>query len=540
MRLFEPGRIGKMRVKNRIVMSPMGTRFEEPDGRLSQRGIDYYVTRAKGGVGLIVTGSFGVVRKMKGPALSAAHPLIDDRMYVNRLSELADAVHDYGTKISVQLSAGKGRTADPGTLGDGPLAPSVLPCFSNPRIMTRAMTVEAIETMIRAYEFAAEIARDAGIDCIDIHGHKGGLLDQFMTPLWNKRTDRYGGSLENRMRFAGEVIQAIKRGAGADMPVTYRYGLTHYLPGGREIDEGLEIARRLEMAGADALHVDAGCEDNLYWIHPPTTLPQGCMVDLAARVKQVSTIPVITVGKLGYPELAERVLLEGKADFIALGRPLLADPEWANKVRQGREADIIPCIGDHEGCEVRTDLRKYVSCSVNPMTGMEKDFAIQPSTGRKKKVLVVGGGPGGMEAARVAALRGHDVVLWEKENALGGNLLPASAPDFKKDYRRLKDYFIRQVKKVGVTVELGKKATPELIRAMHPDCVFIASGGIPIVPKIPGVDQPKVVTAIDVLLGRRETGELVVVIGGGTVGSETALYLAQKGKLVTIVEILRR
>jgi len=261
------------------------------------------------------------------------------------------------------------------------------------------------------------------------------------------------------------------------------------------------------------------------------------MVDMAEMTRKVVNIPVMAVGKLGYPELAERVLQEGKADFIMIGRALLADPEWANKVKDGRLEDICPCIGCHEGCFARIGTGKYLSCAVNPTTGMERELTIKPAE-KKKSVLVVGGGPSGMEAARVAALRGHKVTLWEKGNALGGNLIPASTPDFKQDYRRLINYLSTQIKKLGVTIELKKEATLEQIQKMEPEVIFIATGSTPIIPEIPGVEKGKVGTATDVLLGRKEAGESVVVIGGGLVGCETALYLAQQGKRLTIVEIL--
>jgi len=261
------------------------------------------------------------------------------------------------------------------------------------------------------------------------------------------------------------------------------------------------------------------------------------MVDLAEMVKKVVNIPVMAVGKLGYPELAERVLEEKKADFIILGRALLADPEWPNKVKEGRLEDIRPCVGDNEGCIGSVLAGGHIGCTVNPTTGMEREFVIKPAE-KKKTVLVVGGGPGGMEAARVAALRGHKVALWEKGDALGGNLIPASVPHFKQDYMDLTNYLSTQIKKLGVTVELEKEATPEIIQEVKPEVVFIATGSTPIVPEIPGVEKGKVVTATDLLLGRREAGESVVVVGGGLVGCETALYLAQKGKKVTIVEIL--
>ena len=537
MKLFEPGKIGKLSIKNRILMCPMGVGgLEEPQGGLSQRGIDYYVARAKGGTGLIITGLTRVSREIEPPLEDKL--IIDSKTSVTWLNELAEAVHDYGAKVAIQLTAGLGRVATLDLLKiAGAVAPSALPTFEDPTIMTRELSTEEVERLVHAFEFSAEILRLAGIDAVELHGHEGYLFDQFMTALWNKRTDKYGGDLEGRLRFPVEVIEAIKRGAGADFPVIFRFGLKHYIDGGREIEEGLEIARRLEAAGADAFEVDAGCYETWYWAHPPTTLPPGCMVDMAQMAKRVVKVPVIAVGKLGYPELAERVLQEGKADFICLGRALLADPEWPNKVKKGRLEDIRPCIGCHEGCLKRVFDVKYLSCAVNPATGMEREFTIKPAE-KKKTVLVVGGGASGMEAARVTALRGHKVTLWEKGDALGGNLIPASVPDFKQDYRKLINFLSTQIKKLGVTLELAKEATTELILEMKPDVVFIATGSTSIVPEIPGVGKKMVVIAVDLLLGKQEAGKSVVVVGGGLIGCETALYLAQKGKKLTIIEML--
>ncbi|MBA7634825.1 Cinnamate reductase [subsurface metagenome] len=537
MKLFEPGKIGKLSIKNRILMCPMGVGgLEEPQGGLSQRGIDYYVARAKGGTGLIITGLTRVSREIEPPLEDKL--IIDSKTCVTWLSELAEAVHDYGAKVAIQLTAGLGRVATLDLLKiAGAVAPSALPAFEDPTIMTRELSTKEIERLVHAFEFSAEILRLAGIDAVELHGHEGYLFDQFITALWNKRTDKYGGDLEGRLRFPVEVIEAIKRGAGTDFPVIFRFGLKHYIDGGREVEEGLEIARRLEAAGADAFEVDAGCYETWYWAHPPTTLPPGCMVDMAQMTKRVVKVPVIAVGKLGYPELAERVLQEGKADFICLGRALLADPEWPNKVKKGRLEDIRPCVGCHEGCLKRVFDVKYLSCAVNPATGMEREFTIKPAE-KKKSVLIVGGGASGMEAARVTALGGHKVTLWEKGDVLGGNLIPASVPDFKQDYRRLINFLSTQIKKLGVTIEFAKEATAELILEMKPDVVFIATGSTSIVPEIPGVGKKMVVTAVDLLLGKQEAGKSVVVVGGGLIGCETALYLAQKGKKLTIIEML--
>ena len=536
MKLFESGKIGKLAIRNRIVMAAMRTGgLVEPDGRFSQRAIDYYIARAKGGTGLITTGVIMVSREVE-PRLDAA--ILNSKLHLARLKELADAVHEHGAKIAVQLTAGFGRNIHPKTLkGAVPVAPSPVPCFWDPSVIARELTREEIKQLVKAFRFAAELARCAGIDAINIHAHDGYLFDEFMTALWNKRTDEYGGNLEGRLRFPLEAIEAVKTGAGSDFPIIFKLGLTHYFEGGREISEGLQIARRLEKAGVSAIEVDAGCYETRHWAIPPPTLPRGCLVNLAEQVKKVVNIPVITVGRLGYPELAETILQEGRADFIALGRTLLADPEWPNKVRERRLEDICPCIGDYEGCLVSRN--KQLSCTVNPRTGMETEFTIDPAQ-TKKHVLVVGGGPAGMEAARVAALRGHKVTLWEKSNALGGNLIPTSVPDFKQDYRSLINFLSVQINKLGVSIKLGRQATPGLIQKLEPDVVFVATGSTPITPEIPGIDKDRVVTAIDFLVGRKQAGKRVVIIGGGFVGCETALYLVQQQKNVVIVEVLDR
>ena len=338
-----------------------------------------------------------------------------------------------------------------------------------------------------------------------------------------------------------ELLQEVKRNTADDYPVTFRYGLTDHLEGeiegARGIDEGLEIARKLEKAGIDGLHIDAGVYETNNWAQPPTTQPDGCLVYLAEMAKKAVDLPVITVGKLGNPELAERVLLEGKADFIALGRPLLADPDWPNKVREGRTEDIRPCIGCDEGCLGRLFAGKYLSCAVNPQTGNENNLALSMAD-TKKRVVVVGGGPGGMEAARVSALRGHEVTLIERGFELGGNVIPAAVPDFKNEYRRLLDYFVTQIRKLGVKTIFGTEATREMIISMNPDVVFLATGSRPAIPDMPGVEKDIAITAVDLLMQKPDIGKNVVVVGGNMVGSEVALYLARQGKSVTIVECM--
>ena len=545
-KLFEPGRIGKLLIKNRIAMAPMGIiGLIEPDGRISQRVIDYYVARAKGGVGLIITGlclpildiEFGPLKKQGFSFV----PRIDSPDVIPMLRQLADSVHRYGAKIAIQLTAGFGRVLNPHLLAilgmDTTVGASAVPNVWDQKVITRELTTGEVDAIVESFNTAAEILKAAGIDAIELHGHEGYLMDQFTTSLWNKRKDKYGGDLDNRLRFSLEIIKNIKRKAGSDFPVIYRYAINHYLEGGRGVEESLEIARRLEKAGVDALHVDAGCYDDWYWPHPPIYQPPGCMVDMAEAAKGAVKIPVITVGRLGYAELADGVLKAGKADFVALGRALLADPEWPLKVKEGRLEDICPCIGCHDGCLARIVTGASLSCTVNPATGNEKEYTITPSE-KPRAVLVVGGGIAGMEAARVAALRGHRVTLYEKRDKLGGHLIEGSVPEFKRDVRLLNDYYVTRLRKLGVKIELEKAVTPELVHKMKPEVVIVATGSSSLVPDIPGIKKEKVVTAIDVLLGKKKAGERVVVAGGGLVGCETAVYLAQKGKRVTIVEAL--
>ena len=557
MKLFESGTIGKMVLKNRIIMDALNIQMATPaedNAALTQRAIDFYVARAKGGVGLIKTTFMRPNRKLE---FSIGEPVVNSERCVSWLNDLAEAVHDYGAKVCIQLSPGLGRipVPKPGLPHGGLVGPSPLPSFRDPygqmpaigqgrypargekHILTRELTTEEVEQLVRDFEFSARICRLADIDAIDIHSHQGYLLDEFLTPLWNKRTDKYGGNLDGRLRLAVELVEAVKRGAGPDFPVLFKYPLTHYLEGGREIEEGLEIAKRLEAAGVDALTITGGCYETYNRTQPPTTHPRGCWVDLCEMAKKVVRIPIIASGKLGYPDLAEKVLQEGKGDFIGLCRYLLADPEWANKVKEGRPEDIIPCVGCHEGCIGRVRKYQHISCAVNPAAGVERELTILPAE-RKKSVLVIGGGPAGMEAARVSVLRGHEVTLWEKQNQLGGNLIPAAVPDFKDDYRLLLDYQTTQIRKLGVAVEFGKEATRESIQAFSPDVVFIATGAAQVIPAIEGIDggvrSGKVLTAVDLLMGRHDPGKSVVVMGAGLIGCETALHLAKMGKKVTI------
>ncbi len=545
LKLLEPGQIGKMTLKNRVVMCPMGNLLNAPDGSLIKRRRDYYVERAKGGVGLIITGVSTTISDGLEPGPNRTDSLLLSLLILKLnpihdifgLKELADAVHQYGAKLCAQLSVGIGRVAWSVELQ--PVSASAVPAFFYPDVTCRALTQDEIKILVEAFGNTAAFAKAAGADAVEIHGYGGYLLDQFQSALWNKRTDEYGGDLDSRLRLSMELIQAVQKSCGINFPIIYKFTPKHYIEGGRELEEGLEMAQRLQSAGVAALHVDMGCYEAWYRAIPPVYLPDACQIELSEAVKKVVNIPVIAQGKLGRPEVGERVLQEEKVDFVALGRPLLADPNWVNKVREGRVDDIRPCIGCLEGCINRVFMKKPISCAVNPACGNESEYQLTP-TPKPKTVLVIGGGAAGMEAALVAASRGHHVTLWERSSELGGSLLAASAPKFKKDLEGLVGYFRGQMKKLGVRVELMKEGTPDNVLHMAPNVVIVAAGGEPIIPDIPGIRKGNVFTAIDVLRGRKSTGQRVVVVGGGLVGCELAVFLAEQGKQVTIVEMMDR
>ncbi|MBU4563216.1 MAG: FAD-dependent oxidoreductase [Proteobacteria bacterium] len=532
-----------MWLKNRLAMAPMGLLgLVEDDGLLSQRAIDYYEERAKGGVGLIITSLFHATSKYDPFWVDDRYfpfPRLDTEMAVARVNRLVERVHDYDCKLCLQLTAGFGRVAGSKYIRSGPpIGPSPVKNYWLPNVTLRPLATEEVQDMVASFGKAAKLAQIAGVDAIELHGHEGYVIDQFMTALWNQRTDKYGGtSLRERMTFPLEIIDSINKATGGRLPIIFRVGIEHRIPGGRTREEGLELLTVLEEAGVAAVDVDAGCYDNWYWPHPPVYQPPACMLEMAELAKAtVKNIPVMCVGKMNYPHLAEAALKEDKADYVIIGRGLLADPYWPQKTRQGREDEIAPCIGCHEGCLGRT-RRASLSCAVNPACGDERALTLQPAKVRKK-VVVVGGGPAGMEAARVARLRGHQVVLFEQGPSLGGLLIPASAPGFKSDLVLLRDYFKRQMELAGVEVALNTRADAQDILKLRPDVVFLATGAEAWRPPAPGVQSPEVKGAVDVFLDPGLAGQNCLIVGGGFVGCELAVHLAQLSRKVTVVEQL--
>lgn len=536
-KLFEPGMIGKVRVKNRIVYPPVVTNFAGPFGEVTDRLIKFYTEIAKGGVGLIEVEATQI-KHPEGKAVSCQLRFDDDK-YIPGHRELAEAVHPYGAKIFQQIHHA-GRQA-PGIEGGQVVAPSSIPCGFL-QVPVRELTSEEVWDLVERFSETALRVKKAGMDGVQFHGAHGYLINQFMSPYTNQRADEWGGSFERRMKFILEIIKRTREKVGPDFPLELRYSVDEFVPGGLSLDDGKEIARIVEAAGIDLIHVTCGIYESMPTLLEPMRYEEGWRVYLAEEIKKVVKVPVVTVGQIKTPAFAERILEDGKADFVALGRPLIADPEWPRKAAEGRDEDIRKCLSCNIGCigkHVFAGL--YMRCTVNPVVGHEREegwVELKPAK-KKKKVMVVGGGPGGMEAARVASLRGHDVTLYEKDSELGGQLIVAAVPPGKDKVNFIKEYYSLQLEKVGVKVIVGKEVDEKLVKEVKPDVLIIATGGEPLIPIIPGISGKNVLTYQDVLIRKVDPpGKNVVVAGGGMVGCETALYLAKQGKKVTIVEML--
>jgi len=532
--LFETGRIGNVELKNRVVKAPQWTHLATHDGLVTERLIRYYKEVARGGSALaIVEFAFvdNVASRMGACQLGAA----DDK-YIPGLSRLAQTIQANGAKAALQIAhCGRHRR-----LGNRPIkAPSRI-LSEDIRVSGKAvaeeLTVEEIQEIVSSFGDAARRAKMAGFSMVEIHGAHGYLITEFLSPRTNKRTDCYGGSLENRIRFLLEVVRDIRQKVGLDFPLGIRLSGTEYEPDGVMIEDTIEVVKELEKL-VDVIHVSGGSKYQWLMRESPMSIPPGPMVWAAEAVKKAVGVPVIASGSITTPELAEDILRKGKADFVALGRPLLADPYWPQKAQEGRPEDIVPCIRCNDGCTYRLVGRynKAILCTVNVALGREDDFSITPTRFRKK-IAVVGAGPGGLEAARVCTLRGHDVTLYEKRE-LGGTLLEASVPEFKSDLRRLVGYFTTQVNKLKIKLTC-EQVTLNTIKEGSFDVVIVAVGGAPLKLDVPGADKPIVSGALEVLIGKACVGRRVLVVGGGMVGTETGLFLAKQGKEVTFVEVL--
>ena len=543
---FSPLNIGKVQIRNRYALAPMGTgSMNGSRGEYTDNTIEYYLERARGGFGLIVLGSIIVDMEAQKPDLinGPIPPAYAPSVWRESACRLVERIHDYGTKVFMQIGFGHGRQKP------GQKAPSPIPRYADPNEICEPITVEEIQTKIRYMVKTAKMAKDAGFDGVEVHAmHWGYLLDQFALAICNFRDDEYGGSLENRLRVHREIVEGIKAECGQDFPVSIRMGMKSYIKGfhkpslfgdeeaGRTIEEACQIAELLESYGYDMLDCNSGIYDSFYYAVAPAYMDKGYNIKLAKELKKHVHIPVFVAGKMNDPDMCEEAIRSGEIDGVALGRAGLADGAYPQKLMRGRPDKIHPCIACGN-CMASSFSKVSAACAVNPGGMRPGQYpltrAVQP-----KKVLVVGGGAGGMEAARAAATRGHQVTLVERSDKLGGRLFDAGRHTFKQDIRALAAWYEQELKDLGVEVKLGCEMTPEAIQASGADAVILSVGADAVMPKrIPGIDHPKAVCCTDVIDGKKAVGQKVAIIGAGLVGAEMAYDMAkEEGKEVILVD----
>ena len=534
-KLFTPFKIGSMEVKNRLVFSPMGTNSSHIDGTIADDEIEYFEERAKGGVGMIIMGCQFLSQEIAQGSLEG---ILEHTYVIPQLTTVCEAVQRYGTKIVAQVSCGTGRNAFPNMLGEPPMSASPIPSTFNPKVNCKPMTYDDIQDVMNKFAHSSKLVKDAGFDAIEIHGHAGYLIDQFMSPIWNKREDEYGGSNEKRARFPREIVRSIRGAVGPDMPILFRISLDHRFEGGRTLEDSMSLIKLLEEEGVDAIDIDAGSYETIDYIFPPAYLGDACMDYVCEPARKAVSIPILNSGN-HTPETAVKLIESGNADFVMFGRQLIADPEMPNKLMEGNREDVRPCIRCNEDCIGRIVGRlTKISCSVNTQACDEVRFQIK-ITKSPKNVVVIGAGPAGLEAARVAAIEGHKVTLFEKEKVIGGQLAAAATPAFKSQLRGLVDWYGVQLKKLGVDVKLGTEVSVDDEILANCDKIIVGTGAVPMNLPIPGIDGSNVVNVIDAHKNKELLkGENIVICGGGLSGCDSALELAtEEGKKVTIVEM---
>ena len=531
MKLFDPIRIGRLELSNRIIMPPMGTGLADHQGFVTDRLIDYYVRRAQGGVGSISIEATIITEETAGVGPETR---IHGAEFVPGLAKLADAVHEQGIPVGIQLWH-PGRQTKLGK----PIAPSPIPIARNGP-SPYVLSLDDIDEVMVKYAEGARHAVEAGYDFVEVHGAHCYLPCEFLSPLSNIREDEYGGSLSNRARFMRRIARSIREEVGDEYPLVYRISGTEAHEGGFTIDDAVQVAGWLEEDGVDCISVSAGNWYALHYTIPPMFMERGCLVPYAEQIRAAVGVPVIAAGRLDDPLYAESVVQEGRADIVAIGRGLIADPDWPEKVRSGRFEDIRPCIACN-ACVDRVSNAEEARCAVNPELGREGTWRIEPAA-TSRRVMVVGGGPAGMEAARVARLRGHDVSLWEQSSELGGKLDVAGRAPSKQPVGLFREYQSRVLGEIGVDVRTGVEVSPGTVMEVAPDAVIVATGAVPLVPPIPGIDGSNVVDAQAILLGdlRVDQGEKVAIIGGSATGVETAEFLIGTAGEITILEMLPR
>jgi len=532
MKLFEPIKIGSMELKNRLIVPAMSTLAAAQDGASTEQFIAYHERKARGGWGLVITEYFGIA-----PHVGFFPRMLgiwnDEQMESHR--ELTERVHAAGGKIAAQISH-SGRETFIGISDENLVAPSPYRDVAGEK-RPRELTVEEIHDIVGKYGDTALNLKKAGFDAVEIYAAHGYLISEFLSKYANKRTDEYGGTLENRCRFLVEIIENVREKVGPEFPVMVRLSTVEYMPGGLSLGETRVIAMKLEAAGVDAIDCSQGIFTNSYNIVEPSSMDNALFVNNSEEIKKVVKIPVITAGRINEANLALSILEAGKADIIGMGRASLADPDFPNKLREGRLDDIRHCIGCIQGCIGENMRGNNCHCLVNPEIDREYELKITKAD-RAKNVVVVGGGVSGCEAAIVAAERGHRVTLVEKNSKLGGQWHIAALPPGKTEFLTFVQWQAKRLKDLKVDVRLGTEATVDSIKEMGADEVIIATGGKPFLPPITGADGENVFQANDVLLQNCRPGRNVVIAGGGSVGAETAEYLAMYEHNVTIVEML--
>ena len=518
-------------------MPAMGTGYAAEDGNATDRLIEYFVARAAGGAALLIVEATAV--HPKGRIFKGQCGMFDD-MHILGFQKLTKSIHDWGGTIAMQLAHG-GRQTKAELIGSQPLGPSAIPAPALCTETPKAMTVDEIQVVVRSFGEAAGRAKEAGFDAVEIHGAHGYLINQFLSQNANQRTDGYGGSLKNRARLAIEIVSEVKKGVGSAFPVFFRLNGEDYIKGGSTLTEAMEIAPWLVEAGADVLHVSAG----VYGSDPPT-IPligseRGCFIPLARAVKEVATVPVIAAGRIKSPLLAEKVLEQGSADLVSMGRALMADPDLPKKVKLQKLEEIRPCVGCGQACIERLlgGIKRVendpISCVVNPVMGRETEWILHPAP-RRKRILVIGGGPGGLQAAIAAAQRRHEVMLCEKRNELGGNLRFAAMVPGREEFSEFLNYLIGEINRLGLETSLNREVNPECLREINPDAVILATGALFQRVKIPGTNPERIFTVADIFTGKSDLLDRTVVLGADQIGLETALFLSNQGKRVTVIE----
>lgn len=534
-KVFEPIQVGALTLKNRLVVSAMLTNLAAADGSATESYIAYHEAKARGGWGLIITEDYPIA---PNAGTSKTLPMIYNDTLAASHAKLAERVHAAGGAIFVQLYHA-GRETTSAVTGEQPVAPSAIKDPTMPEI-PRELSKSEIAEIIEQFATNAYYVKKAGFDGVEIHGASGYLVGEFLSPFSNKRSDEYGGTIRGRAKFAIDLVKAMREKVGPDFPISFRLCTAEYVDGGLTIEETKVIARLLEEAGVDLLHCTQGVYASRPVITPPYMIPRASFVDNAAEIKKVVSIPVVAVGGINDIDLADEILISGKADMVTMARASLADPELPNKAQAGEYDRILHCIGCVQGCQGENSKGNHVRCLVNPCTAMETEYDLSPAV-QQKTVWVIGGGVSGCAAAIAAARKGHRVTLCERNNKLGGQWNLAAVPLGKGGFTSLVRWQAQELVRLGVTVLLNKEVSAEEIRTAAPDVVLVASGSQPLVPPVDGLKDGLsngiVVTAQDVLAGKASAKGRIAVIGGGLVGAETAEWLAAEGNVVTLVEM---